>query len=706
MESSKIDSLQNFVFVTFTTACSKHRLMRKSFLVTILTVCFFGLHSQDSPKRVALIIGAQNYTMLPPLRNSLNDAKAISSLLKTKGFQVETLADPKTKREVRDAITRYYNLMRDQVGAVGVIFYAGHGMQYEGDNYLIPTTASLQNPGDLEDQCVKMNTIMAVLKSSSKSLNILLLDACRSLPSFTRDTDQGLTRMEAPQGSIIVFATQPGKVASDGVGQNGLFTSKFLRVIEKPNLNITDVFKEVKQQVYAESGEKQLPSVEDNSIGGDFYFTKKQISVTSTPVSFSKPGANNAAEIFKQSEHLYDISKYAEAFPLVSKSAESGFGPAQALLSKMYLDGKGVLMDETEAVKWCHKSVEQGDGEGQMFLGFLYEFGRGIPKDKEEAVKWYRKSAEQGNANGQRHLGFMYQEGHGVGKNEEEAAKWYAKAVEWYTKSAEQGNANDQRYLGFMYEFGHGIPQDYAEAVRLYKNSAEQGNEFGQYNLGRMYYHGHGVSKDHAEAVKWYQKAAENGSSYAQSSLGYMYEKGLGVSKNEVAAVEWYKKSAEQDDGNGQTNLGYMYENGFGVSKDYAEALKWYRKAAEQGNANGQNHLGYLYDKGFGVTEDNAEALNWYRKSAEQDNAYGQNNLGLMYLNGFAIQQDEAEAAKWFQKSADQGNANGQANLGYVYETGRGVTLNKDTAISWYKKAVLQNNQYAKDRLSAMGVTY
>src|SRR5258706_76317 len=482
--------------------------------------------------------------MLPPLRNSLNDAKAISSLLKTKGFQVETLADPKTKREVRDAITRYYNLMRDQVGAVGVIFYAGHGMQYEGDNYLIPTTASLQNPGDLEDQCVKMNTIMAVLKSSSKSLNILLLDACRSLPSFTRDTDQGLTRMEAPQGSIIVFATQPGKVASDGVGQNGLFTSKFLRVIEKPNLNITDVFKEVKQQVYAESGEKQLPSVEDNSIGGDFYFTKKQISVTSTPVSFSKPGANNAAEIFKQSEHLYDISKYAEAFPLVSKSAESGFGPAQALLSKMYLDGKGVLMDETEAVKWCHKSVEQGDGEGQMFLGFLYEFGRGIPKDKEEAVKWYRKSAEQGNANGQRHLGFMYQEGHGVGKNEEEAAKWYAKAVEWYTKSAEQDNGNGQTNLGYMYE------------------------------------NGFGVSKDYAEALKWYRKAAEQGNANGQNHLGYLYDKGLGVTEDNAEALKWYRKSAEQDNAYGQNNLGLMYLNGFAIQQDEAEAAKWFQKSA------------------------------------------------------------------------------------------------------------------------------
>src|SRR5258708_7326725 len=145
-----------------------------------------------------------------------------------------------------------------------------------------------------------MKTIMGVLKASSKSLNILLLDACRSLPSFTRDTDQGLMRMEAPQGSIIVFATQPGKVASDGTGQNGLFTSKLLDVINEPNLNITDVFRKVKQQVYAESAEKQLPSVEDNSIGGDFYFTKKQITVTSTPNSINKVVADNAPDLFKQ----------------------------------------------------------------------------------------------------------------------------------------------------------------------------------------------------------------------------------------------------------------------------------------------------------------------------------------------------------------------------------------------------------------------
>src|SRR5258707_3112045 len=148
-------------------------MLRGFFVALILILYVKGSSAQAPQKRVALIIGAQNYTTLPPLRNSLNDAKAMTSILKTKGFEVEALYDPKTKREIRDAITRYFNLMRDQVGAVGLIFYAGHGMQYEGDNYIIPTAASLQNPGDLEDQCVKMNTVMAVLQSANKSLNIL-----------------------------------------------------------------------------------------------------------------------------------------------------------------------------------------------------------------------------------------------------------------------------------------------------------------------------------------------------------------------------------------------------------------------------------------------------------------------------------------------------------------------------------------------------
>lgn len=255
----------------------------------LLLLVFIGptpVFSQNSaPKRIALVIGSQNYTVLPKLRNSLSDAGAISTTLEAKGFQVKSLYDPKTRTEIKDGINWYFNQMRDQEGAVGLIFYAGHGMQYQGENYIIPTTATLRDPSDLEDYCVKMNTIIAILNSATSSLNILLLDACRSLPSFTRGMEQGLTKMDAPQGSIIVFATQPGKVASDGTGIHGLFTSNLLAAVNEPNLNINEVFQRVKREVFAESKKDQLPSIEDNAVGGDFFFTPgSQMARTNQPV--------------------------------------------------------------------------------------------------------------------------------------------------------------------------------------------------------------------------------------------------------------------------------------------------------------------------------------------------------------------------------------------------------------------------------------
>ncbi|HCW05840.1 MAG TPA: hypothetical protein DGG95_00550 [Cytophagales bacterium] len=267
-------------------------------LLTLLLVLFAFQTFCNAQKKVALVIGAQNYSSLPPLRNSLSDARELSKTLKAKGFQVETLLDPKTSREMKDAIIRYQNLMRDEVGGVGIIFYAGHGMQFEGNNYLIPTTAKLELSSDLDDKCLKMNAVMSVLNATNKSLNILLLDACRTLPSFSRDSEQGWTKVNAPRGSIVVFATEAGKVASDGNGKNGLFTSKLLKEINEPGLNINEVFKRVKQDVYLESNEKQLPSVEDNSIGGDFYFSG--VATNKAPVV--TPAANKQSEVIENKQ--------------------------------------------------------------------------------------------------------------------------------------------------------------------------------------------------------------------------------------------------------------------------------------------------------------------------------------------------------------------------------------------------------------------
>ncbi len=279
---------------------------------------------QDNTKRLALVIGVQNYTAVPPLRHSLNDARDMATVLTSKGFKVETLLDPKSKKEIKDAITRYFNTMRESTGAVGIIYYAGHGTQFEGENYLIPAGAALQIPGDMDEQCVKMNTVMSVLNSSD-NLNILLLDACRTnaFPSFSRDVVKGLTNVEAPKGSIVVFATQPGTVASDGTGKNGLFTSKLLKYMNEPNLNIGDVLKKVKQEVNTDSEGKQLPSVVDNSLGGDFYFTKTEKTLNTSPV-VTAPLKNEAVvneiknEDINLPEPVYSLS------PL-----DFGYGPSK-----------------------------------------------------------------------------------------------------------------------------------------------------------------------------------------------------------------------------------------------------------------------------------------------------------------------------------------------------------------------------------------
>jgi len=293
---------------------AKHKSFKAAFAILLISA---SLAATAQQKKVALVIGAQNYTSLSPLRNSLADARDLTATLKAKGFQVETLLDPKTNREIKDAIIRYKITMQDQVGGVGIIFYAGHGMQFEGNNYLIPTAAKLELSSDLDDQCLKMNSVMAALNASNKSLNILLLDACRSIPSFNRDSDQGWTKVSAPRGSIIVFATEAGKVASDGNGKNGLFTSKLLKQMNQPGLNIMEVFKRVKQDVFAESGERQLPSVEDNSIGGDFYFSGSAITTAATPIYTAPVKEEQTANVAVRSEP-------------VNKPFDYGYGSADA----------------------------------------------------------------------------------------------------------------------------------------------------------------------------------------------------------------------------------------------------------------------------------------------------------------------------------------------------------------------------------------
>lgn len=220
--------------------------------------------------KVALVVGNKNYSVTP-LVNSVNDATDLSALLKQKKFDVITVLDG-TKAEMREAVRTFASKIKG--GAVGLFYYSGHGVQVDGENYLVPIDANFEYKEEVPDMCVSLKSILAFMETSNNKLNIVILDACRTnaFKSFSRSGEKGMGRVDAPTGTIVAYSTAPGKTASDGTGRNGLYTSKLLKYLNVPGLSIEDIFKQVRIEVSRDSDNRQIPW-ESNALMADFYFT-------------------------------------------------------------------------------------------------------------------------------------------------------------------------------------------------------------------------------------------------------------------------------------------------------------------------------------------------------------------------------------------------------------------------------------------------
>ena len=224
-----------------------------------------------SETRRALVIGNSDYEYVGMLRNPVNDANAIGNALKQLGFEVTTVTDANQKKMERSI--RDFGKQLKQNKGVGLFYFAGHGMQFDGENYLLPTDIDPSTEEDVRYDAVPLGKLMAQLRAADNGMNVVVLDACRNNPfarSF-RSSSRGLAQVTAPTGSFISFATAPGSVAADGDGENGLFTAKLLKHMNTPGLKLEDVFKQVRVDVQRESGNKQVPW-DSSSVTGEFYF--------------------------------------------------------------------------------------------------------------------------------------------------------------------------------------------------------------------------------------------------------------------------------------------------------------------------------------------------------------------------------------------------------------------------------------------------
>jgi hypothetical protein len=250
-----------------------------------LVLCFFTFcQALWAQQKYALVIGNGNYTSLSRLKNPVNDAEDMAAALNDLDFSVDVVLDGDLDR-MENAVMRLKNRLSVSRNAYGFLFYAGHGVQSNGVNYLIPIGANIPSENFLRTRAVSVQTVLDELNDARNELNVVVLDACRDNPfNWGRTGNRGLTVIaNQPADSIVVYATSAGSIAQDGTGRNGLFTSRLLNNLKTPGLEVKEIFNRTGQDVIIASDRKQIPAIYSQFFGSAYFSKPEAAQPLETP---------------------------------------------------------------------------------------------------------------------------------------------------------------------------------------------------------------------------------------------------------------------------------------------------------------------------------------------------------------------------------------------------------------------------------------
>ena len=434
----------------------------RSIVVAVLATVVLALPSVVlADGRVALVVGNSTYAHIGRLPNPDNDAADMSAALRRLGFEVTTELDA-DRVELTEALRAF---TRRSAGAdISLVFYAGHGIEMDGVNYLVPVDARLERDVDVRFETVTVDDLL--VSTSGASLRLVILDACRNNPlarsmqrtAATRTVSGGsfadLNEDLLGDETLVAYAAAAGTTAADGRGRNSPYTAALLSHLETP-LEIGLLFRRVRAEVLAATNGAQR-SHEYHSLVGEHYLTRTLATGASVTVSAAVPVDPAPADPPRPDPPDTDVTD----LPIVAlrELAEAGDAEAQAELGERYEEGRGVGRDYEVAVSWFRRAAERGYGPAQAALGYMYSAGRGVGQDHDVATSWYRRAAERGNARGQYNLGVNYSTGQGVVRDDQAA-------VPWYRQAADQGDSDAQFALGNLYRDGQGVGRDADIAV-------------------------------------------------------------------------------------------------------------------------------------------------------------------------------------------------------------------------------------------------
>ena len=340
--------------------------------VFLITALALGCSQAAAEKRVALVIGNGAYAHKAELANPKHDAEDVAAALKRTEFEV-ILATNLGQAEMQDAIIRFARAARN--ADVAMFYYSGHAMQFNGVNYLMPVDARLDDEADLK-RFARVDDIMNDLQQA-KNLRILVLDSCRDNPfaeSLKRTSARGLSlrpglsKVDAPLGTIVSFSTQAGQTADDGTGRNSPYSSAFVKHIEQPK-EIGEVFRDISTDVYETSGKVQLPEL-SLSIVGKFYLNGPGSTSIAAPAQAAPSDPCSSAEThWKAVEAIGTVAAYQDHIARFPSCSFASLAKAQ--IEKARIEGlkqKPALASSSDAPSSPRAGAGKFDGAWDLNL--------------------------------------------------------------------------------------------------------------------------------------------------------------------------------------------------------------------------------------------------------------------------------------------------------------------------------------------------
>ncbi len=535
----------------------------------------------NAETRVALVVGNAAYAT-SPLKNPRHDAELMTRTLSGLGFEVLSVYDGGAA-EIRKAVTDFGRRLQSP-DTVALFYYAGHGVQADGENYLIPLGAGISSINEVAINAISLSDVLKSMARSNARMNIVILDACRDNPFASEARGLaagGLAPVVAPSGTIIGYATAPGQVARDGAGDNSPYTAALAASMPSSGLTLEEVFRNARRRVLDVTGGRQTPW-EHSSLVGEFYFKPK----SAEPEGSSRAAAADPATQLRLSEiSAWEKIKDSQD-PALFKAHIANF--PDGVFAELANVKIAKIQTASAGAPWTLVVTGAVDRDaGGQEAEALYE--RAVKLDaaatasdqRADAVKLYGEAAMLGLPAAMFSYGRAYDKGRGVDRSLIEAARWYGMA-------ADNNHAGAMAALGTMYEFGEGTKLDIAEALRLYRLAADAGDPAGLTSLGYLFAQGKGVARNVLEARRLYALAVDKGHARAMFNLALLDLSGRGANTNVVNAVKLLQQACDKGHAGAAQEMAFLYDEGRGVARSPRLAAEHLIMALKAANRDGR----------------------------------------------------------------------------------------------------------------------